>query len=76
MITDVFLSCEILLEGYQVRSDDHIFFLEIGEQPPEGSEYWISENISQYLTKYFSSELRQYLHKNNRFRMEIPIDKK
>lgn len=76
MITDVFLSCEILLEGYHIRSDDHISSLEIGVQPPEGSEYWISENISQYLTKYFSLELRQYLYKNNRFRMEIPVDKK
>ncbi len=64
MITDVFLSCEILLEGYQIRSDDYTIYMNLGLTPPLNSQYWISDTIYQYIKKHFSTELIHFLEKN------------
>jgi hypothetical protein len=70
----VFLSIFILISPALVASDDYISALELGDTPIEGSQYWVDSRIKTFITDYFplvSTELKSYLHRQNKYNMQI-----
>ncbi|MTI85842.1 MAG: hypothetical protein FH756_18580 [Firmicutes bacterium] len=55
---------------------DHIESIELGFEPPEGSQYWVAPFIREYIDGsivklYPEPELKSFLHNNNKYGMII-----
>lgn len=73
-ITSLFLTILILIKPNFISSSDYLDYLEIGEQPPEDSQYWVDPTVQDFISKYLSSlhpELSNFLKKNNPYGMMI-----
>lgn len=51
-ITITFLFLTILIRPLVVMSTDYTDYLEVGDIPPDNSEYWVAPFVSDFLTKY------------------------
>lgn len=53
-ITVVFLFLLVLIKPLCVMSYDYVDYLDCGDTPPEGSEYWVAPFVQEYLKKHKS----------------------
>jgi hypothetical protein len=70
----IFISLIILIKPSFIQSSDYINYLDIGETPPEGSQYWVASIIQDFIDTDIvrvSSCLKQFLKENNRYNMQI-----
>ncbi|EHQ88699.1 hypothetical protein DesyoDRAFT_1561 [Desulfosporosinus youngiae DSM 17734] len=70
----IFISLIILIKPLSIQSCDYINYLDIGETPPEGSEYWVASIIQNFIDADIarvSSGLKQFLKENNKYSMQI-----
>ena len=70
----IFVSLIILIKPSSIQSCDYIDYLDIGETPPEGSQYWVAPIIQNFIDTDIvgvSSGLKQFLKENNRYSMQI-----
>lgn len=70
----VFISLIILIKSSYIHSSDYMDWLNVGEIPPEGSQYWISYGIQNFIDTDIvrvSSDLKNFLKENNKDGMEI-----
>lgn len=70
----IFVSLMILIKPNYIQSCDYVDYLDMGETPPEGSQYWISPIIQSFIDTdivRISPSLKQFLKDNNRYNMQI-----
>ena len=70
----IFISLIILIEPSCIRSSDYIDYIDIGETPPEGSQYWVASIIQNFIDTDIvrvSSCLKEFLKENNKYSMQI-----
>lgn len=70
----IFVSLMILINPILIQSSVYIDYLDVGETPPEGSQYWIASIVQNFIDTDImrvSSCLKQYLKENNRYSMQI-----
>jgi len=70
----IFISLLILIDPAYIQSWNYIHYLNIGETPPEGSQYWIAPIIQNFIDTDIvrvSSCLKQFLKDENRYNMQI-----
>lgn len=70
----IFISLIIIIKPSFIQSCDYIDFLDIGETPPDGSQYWVAPIIQNFIdTDIFrvSPCLKQFLKENNKYSMQI-----
>lgn len=73
-ITVIFLSLLILIQPNYIQSTDYIYSLDMGENPHEGSQFWIAPIIQNFIDTDIvrvSSNLKQFLKDNNHYGMQI-----
>ena len=70
----IFISLIILIKPSSIQSCDYIDYLDIGETPPEESQYWVAPIIQNFIDTdvvRVSLCLKQFLKENNRYSMQI-----
>ncbi len=70
----IFISLLILVKPTFIQSNDYIDYLEMGETPPDGSQYWISPIVQNFIDTdivQLSPCLKKFLRDNNRYNMRI-----
>lgn len=70
----IFISLLILIKPTLIQSSDYIDYLDMGQTPPEGSQYWIGPIFQNFIDTDIvreSSDLKQFLKDNNRYNMQI-----
>lgn len=70
----IFISLIILIKPTYIQSCDYIAYLDMGETPPEGSQYWIASAVQNFIDTDIvrvSSCLKQFLKDNNSYCMQI-----
>lgn len=73
-ITSAFLVFLILLKPEFIMSSDYIDSIEMGFEPPEGSQYWVAPFIKEYIDESIAKlhpELKSFLHNKNKYGMII-----
>lgn len=73
-IMAIFVSLLVLIKPTYIQSCDYTDYLDIGETPPEGSQYWIASTVQHFIDTDIvrvSSSLKQFLNENNPFCMQI-----
>jgi hypothetical protein len=73
-ITSFFMVCLILIDSTMIGSTDYVDHLDINEEPPEDSQYWIAPFVQEFIDEYISGinpELKVFLKHNNKFGMLI-----
>lgn len=73
-ITSIFLSVLAMVDATQMHSSDYVDSLEFGEKPIEGSQYWVSPCIVEYMENNFKKihkDLLQYIEDNNEYGMKF-----
>lgn len=66
-ITITFLFLMILIRPLLIMSYDYIDYLDCGNTPPEGSQYWVAPFVSQFFKKYkkvLDENIINYLKEN------------
>ena len=64
----------ILIKPSLIMADVHIDYLDCGEEPPEGSQYWVAPFAQQYIDDYIvklNPDLKAFLKYNNKYGMKI-----
>ena len=59
-----FIFLYVLIRPSDISSDDYIDSLDIGEEPVDGSQYWVLPFVNDYITKYqdyLGNGCKQYL---------------
>lgn len=51
-ITMAFLLLLILISPLSIMSEDYTDYLDVGDVPPEDSQYWVAPFVSEFLRKY------------------------
>lgn len=73
-ITSSFLVFLILIKPEFIMSSDYIDNIELGFEPPDGSQYWVAPFIKEYININIFElhpELKSFLHNNNKYGMLI-----
>lgn len=73
-VSSLFLVLLIMIDSSQISSSDYVDYLDIGQVPPENSQYWVAGLIQEFIDKRvvkLHPELKQYLIDNNKYGMEI-----
>lgn len=73
-ITSYFLIVLILIKPEYISSFDYVDFLDVGMQPPSGSQYWVASIVQDYLDEFvikIDSDIKEYLRDNNPYGMKI-----
>lgn len=70
-LTSFILSIIILIDSTLLMSSDYMDALELGIEPPLGSQYWIAPIFSNFMKERFRKEEIEYLRKNQEFQMEF-----
>ncbi len=71
-ITVVFLFLLMLIDSPLVASEDYIDFLESGQTPPEGCQYWVAPFIEEFIKENISlidTNCLEYLKDNTSMRL-------
>ena len=66
-ITITFLFLMVLIRPLLIMSYDYIDYLDCGDVPPEGSQYWVAPFVSQFFEKYknvLDENIINYLREN------------
>lgn len=70
----IFVSLIILIKSPYIQSCDYIGSLDIGETPPEGSQYWVAPIIQNFIDTdivRISLDLKNFLKEQNKYGMQI-----
>lgn len=73
-ITSIFLSMLAMIDATKMHSSDYIDALELGQDPIEGSQYWVSSCIVEYMEESFikiDENLLPYIEANNGYGMKF-----
>jgi hypothetical protein len=70
-IVKVFFKVMFFIEGHCISSSDYSDFLEMGEIPPENSQYWIASIYSDYIKENFDDNERTWLLEHNEYGMHF-----
>lgn len=65
-ITDIFLSLLALIDSFKFHSSDYLDALEMGSEPKEDSQYWVSPIIVEYINERFDAKLLSYIQHNEK----------
>lgn len=70
-ITDVILSLLALTDSIKMQSSDYLDDMEVGMRPREGSQYWVSPCIVEYMNTRFDEQLILYIQENEKNGMKF-----
>lgn len=71
-ITVVFIFLSVLINPLYIMSSDYVDYLDCGEIPPEGSQYWVAPFVLEFMNKHkdvLDEKWVEYLRENTE--MEI-----
>ncbi len=51
-ITMSFLMVLVLIRPGLIMSEDYIDYLDCGDTPPDGSQYWVASFVSEYVSRH------------------------
>lgn len=71
LITNVFLCILSILDSRYFMSSDYIDYLEVGEVPPEGSQYWVASCILNYFGDNLDTNMLDYIQNNQDVEMRL-----
>ncbi len=71
LIFKFYFKINFLLDGTSIASSDYIDYLECGQQPPEGCQYWVAPIFDEYISKQFNEEDKKWLIDNNICNMQF-----
>lgn len=72
-ITDILLSLLAIIDSVKMHSPDYMDAMEMGQQPEEGSQYWVCSSIVEYMNERFDKGLLSYLQENEKNGMKFML---
>ena len=72
-IFSLFLSYLSIIDARALSSSDYLDSLEMGEQPIEGSQYYVMPVVTDYMKRNFPSDLVEYIDSNNKYGMRFKV---
>lgn len=72
-IFSLFISYLSIIDARALSSSDYLDSLEMGEQPIEGSQYYVMPIITDYMKRNFPSDLVEYIDSHNIFGMKFKV---
>lgn len=72
-IFSLFISYLSIIDARALASSDYLDSLEMGEQPIEGSQYYVMPIITDYMKRNFPSDLVEYINFNNEYGMKFKV---
>ena len=71
LITNVFMCILSILDSRYFMSSDYMDYLDVGDAPPEGSQYWVAPCILDYLGENLDTNMLDYIQNNQDVEMKL-----